>query len=182
MNRDEVQQYTTDSEIINAKPISKVTFYRWCSEGNIDSISSFIEENKNGKVFKDYGWVPIIIACRRNNLKLVELFLNSGVPVNKPDSTYVSSLLHTCSLTNSSGDLIEMLISKGADIEATDINGRTPLYVAIEENNIEAAKSLLSNGANIYVIEQLDLETLSYYDIETNKTANYVLKVMTNIN
>ncbi|WP_339045351.1 ankyrin repeat domain-containing protein [Candidatus Mesenet endosymbiont of Agriotes lineatus] len=46
-------------------------------------------------------------------------------------------------------DSVKLLISKGADVNAKDKNGHTPLYVAIYKNNVDIAKLLISNGADI---------------------------------
>lgn len=44
--------------------------------------------------------------------------------------------------------LIKRAIEKGADINITDINGRTPLFTAVLHNKVEALKCLLQAGAN----------------------------------
>jgi ankyrin repeat protein len=41
---------------------------------------------------------------------------------------------------------VERLLKKGADLEAKDLNGQTPLFYAV--GNIEAVKLLLEKGAN----------------------------------
>ncbi|MCL2745246.1 MAG: ankyrin repeat domain-containing protein [Planctomycetaceae bacterium] len=44
--------------------------------------------------------------------------------------------------------VIEYLVSKGADVNAKDKDGKTPLLAAIARNNSEVAKFLVSKGAN----------------------------------
>lgn len=43
--------------------------------------------------------------------------------------------------------IIDLLVEYGANANALDIGGRTPLYLATKENNPEAVKSLLMAGA-----------------------------------
>jgi len=45
-------------------------------------------------------------------------------------------------------DACEALIAAGADIEATDYRGRTPLFIAAELDRSVSAKYLLERGAN----------------------------------
>ncbi|KAK3366315.1 ankyrin repeat-containing domain protein, partial [Lasiosphaeria ovina] len=45
--------------------------------------------------------------------------------------------------------VVELLLEKGADIEAVDSDGRTPLYIAAERGHEAVVKLLLEKGANI---------------------------------
>jgi ankyrin repeat protein len=42
-----------------------------------------------------------------------------------------------------------MLIQRGADINKGDNEGKTPLYWALDKNNLPLVESLLSKGADI---------------------------------
>lgn len=44
--------------------------------------------------------------------------------------------------------LCKYLISKGADVNARDIQNKTALHYAIQEHRLETTKLLLENGAN----------------------------------
>ncbi len=56
--------------------------------------------------------------------------------------------LISASKTNST-EIMSLLISKGADIEATDGRGRTALIWASMNNNLEAIQLLIDNGVDI---------------------------------
>ena len=45
--------------------------------------------------------------------------------------------------------MTELLISKGADVNATDVNTSTPLHFAAISGDIEVVQLLLANGANV---------------------------------
>ena len=47
------------------------------------------------------------------------------------------------------GQIVELLISKGADINEPDAAGMTPLTMAIHKNNQALADVLLSQGADV---------------------------------
>jgi len=45
--------------------------------------------------------------------------------------------------------LIELFIAKGADLDAKDTDGRTPLHWAAQEGDTDAAKLLIAKGADV---------------------------------
>jgi ankyrin repeat protein len=54
---------------------------------------------------------------------------------------------------NSSGDInipkIQDLLDRGADVEAKDVDGWTPLHIVTYRNSIETAKLLIERGADV---------------------------------
>jgi len=48
-------------------------------------------------------------------------------------------------------DVVEYLLSAGADLEAVTVNGATPLIRAIETSNPAVVQLLLDNGAKLTV-------------------------------
>lgn len=48
-------------------------------------------------------------------------------------------------------DMIKLLVSNGANLEATDVEGYTPLHWACRKGRVEAAYCLLELGADLYV-------------------------------
>lgn len=51
---------------------------------------------------------------------------------------------------------IEDLLSKGAEIDARDDNGRTPLLVATHANRIDAARALIEKGADVNAKDDIE--------------------------
>jgi ankyrin repeat protein len=50
--------------------------------------------------------------------------------------------------------LLKLLIHYKADVNARDMNGRSPLYVAARMNNVEAVKLLLVNLSYAFAIDK----------------------------
>ena len=46
-------------------------------------------------------------------------------------------------------EFCELLLLKGADIEARDKDGRTPLFIACSKNNVDICALLISKGADV---------------------------------
>ena len=82
----------------------------------------------------------LVAACTEANVKLAKLLLSRGAVVD----IAILSVMHT------SGDvffeLFNLLVGYGADLNATDPFGSTPLHHAIIVKNIVAVKELLSRG------------------------------------
>lgn len=83
-----------------------------------------------------------------------------------------NSALHIAASMNDA-DLVTFLIVKNADIELKNHKSQTPLHVAVEHNAAEAARALVSFGANIFARDEEDNMAIdmafargsAYYDI-----------------
>ncbi|RDX62071.1 ADP-ribosylation factor GTPase-activating protein AGD3, partial [Mucuna pruriens] len=64
-----------------------------------------------------------------------------------------SSLLHLACLTSDVG-MVELLLQYGADINACESTGRTPLHYCIISGKAAAAKVLISRGANTLIADK----------------------------
>ena len=60
---------------------------------------------------------------------------------------------------------LKSLLENGANIEATDILGQTPLHAASNSGKIESLKFLLENGANTEAMDLSGKTTLHYENI-----------------
>ncbi|KAK5121864.1 hypothetical protein LTR85_004435 [Meristemomyces frigidus] len=86
----------------------------------------------------------LVTAVQEQNHKMVEHLLDSGVP---PDNGPERNLLRVA-VANHDIDSVRLLLLFGADANAGDIVGLTPLYTATEALFFEAAQLLLKYGAN----------------------------------
>lgn len=58
------------------------------------------------------------------------------------------SIIHVACRLQHDHRLVEAILSRGADKEASDKDGRSPLRLAVEHSNLSAVKALLSAGAD----------------------------------
>jgi len=63
---------------------------------------------------------------------------------DKPDGAYIEEDGMFFNINK-----IKRLIASGADMGAKDIDGETPLHVAVWEDNIAVAKLLIASGADV---------------------------------
>ena len=92
-----------------------------------------------------YQETPLQLAVESDSKKIVELLINAGANVNVTSATGRWTPLHVVASRGVSCDMMRMLIAGGADIEAQDVHGETPLFNAYG-NGVEL---LLVEGANI---------------------------------
>jgi ankyrin repeat protein len=91
---------------------------------------------------------PIHEAAANGDISNVKKYLESGVKLNSDydiKKTYGGNPLFSA-VFNGHNAIIELLISKGADVNSTDINGETPLDWAISRNLIDTDILLRKHG------------------------------------
>ncbi len=107
------------------------------------------------------GLTPLMYSIRENCLACVEVLVQHGVDLDKPDPEGVSPLL--LSILNTQWDITKQLIEAGADIQQWDMFGHAPLLAAVgrrndngvspnqpvnETNGLTIVRTLLERGAN----------------------------------
>ncbi len=110
----------------------------------------------------------LFYACSVMNPELVQLIVTNGVLINarnKENNTtpllFVSevpmsqSALLATEFLEKRKKIMELLLSHGADINASNA-GKTALSNAVERNEVEMVKLLLSKGANTDIIKEED--------------------------
>lgn len=90
---------------------------------------------------RDYnGLSHFHIACIKNNIEIVERFLDSGVDINdykdyfSHENTSGFTPLHFA-LDCGHVELARLLIRRGANVKAEATNGNTPLHIAVMKNS-----------------------------------------------
>ena len=82
-------------------------------------------------------------AIARNNLRKVSALLKFGVHANARNYHDLMPLLWS-----ESKAMTRLLVAHGADVNAEDGHGNTPLIIAAHQGSIEVARTLIRFGAN----------------------------------
>jgi ankyrin repeat protein len=83
-----------------------------------------------------------------SSVDIIKTLIASGADPSKKDVNDEQPLHYAAA---SATQNIQPLLEAGADINAQNKDGATPLHLAIEENNAEAIKTLLEAGANLAI-------------------------------
>ena len=121
----------------------------------MDTARNFNNLSENDKNKK------LIIAVLTENLKTVQKLLNKGVDVNAKNEKGVPVLMLNPPGEHSYGkayDIFKLLVEHGADVNAKDSDGRTPLMAVAFLGHPIIVKILIDHGADVN-IESLSGET-----------------------
>jgi hypothetical protein len=102
-----------------------------------------------GQELEDLGsfvaYTPLKVAAERGLLEVVELLLASGADANFSDESRWS-IVHWAACNNHAG-IVRALAAHGADINALNLHGRSPLSLALTAGAAEGAQALKDLGA-----------------------------------
>jgi len=109
---------------------------------------------------KWYSADQIHAAVKDNNADRVSLLIKLGAPVEVDVELHqqrwgvptMGKLLHWAAM-HDNPTLAELLLKKGADPNAKDVNDRSPLHWAALRGHPAMAKFLLANGAKVDAID-----------------------------
>lgn len=87
-------------------------------------------------------------VIRGGNIANLEYMLSKGVDINAVCSYNGLTVLHTAVLGRFH-NAARVLINRGANVNAKDVNGRTPLDLALDVGDIEIARLLLAHESDI---------------------------------
>ncbi len=108
---------------------------------------------------------PLILACYRNN-EAVALYLSDKVSNINYNSGMGTALM--ASIMSGNKVIIEKLISKKADLDQTDTQGKTALIYASFNNNTEIVQMLIKAGANKKLADKENRTALDYAKFNKN--------------
>ena len=132
-----------EAERIN-KEEEFLTAVQWC--GNLDQIKKLIEHvDINAR--DSEGRTAVYLACKIQNLDVLNLLLKKKANINKPNKFHVTPLKSAVFFGNL--QFITVLLTHGADSNYPDLEGWTPLFKATFDGNISISKTLLEANANI---------------------------------
>lgn len=121
------------------------------AKGFVDIVDLLLQYNVNinmqNMITDD---VALHIACRHNKIDIVKILLsqNTGANVNIEDD-FRNTPIHLASMWTSDPQIFDLLYLNGANIEARNIQGDTPLILACRYKNYDGVLRLISYGCDL---------------------------------
>lgn len=114
-------------------------------EGNLELMALFVERGARIDLANDFDEVALQLAAWKGRLAAVRWLIERGAAVNRPPRHW--SALHYAVFAGHR-DVAELLIARGADVNARSTNGSTVLMMAAREGHEELAGALIAAGAD----------------------------------
>jgi ankyrin repeat protein len=141
---------------LDARSEDGTPLIRACRDGLPDVVSTLIKAGADMNVAQANGQTPLLLAIMRSDeeeeegagsmaLTLATMLLDEGADVNFFGNGETPL---TCAITRRKGDLVELLVARGADLNLVDHNDVTPLKAARLISDRQRATWLVEKGAD----------------------------------
>ncbi|CAB0020981.1 unnamed protein product [Nesidiocoris tenuis] len=97
---------------------------------------------RTASAYEPIGMEAVGVSLNTALINIVNSFLNSGAKIVK-DETDSGSALHSAILSEEYS-VIKFLLEQGADLDAYDSNGDTPLHLAVRQKNPELVQTIIA--------------------------------------
>ena len=125
------------------------TLLRYASEnGHLRVVELLLSKGAEIDVEDKYSRTPLMLAVKNGHNDVSMHLINHGADVSKIGVFRRSTLLRYAS-ENGHSRVVELLLSKGAEIDAEDKNHRTPLMLAVEYGHNDILMHLINHGADV---------------------------------
>jgi ankyrin repeat protein len=128
----------------------------WGEDMGVGGVRKLLENNKRIPINSNksyYGITPLVHAVGRGNLKIVRMLIDYGASVGRKEEKLYrnkESPIFVAARDNKI-EILNELIANGADPDAKDLNGMTPLMIAAENGHVSIVEALLEDRADKYI-------------------------------
>ena len=118
-------------------------------ESDLQTVRMLLSQGADMHIPDDQGFFPIHIAVENRNVDMIKLLMEYGESLSS-DSDGIQPI-HVAIQSKNEGysEFIKFLLNNGADINAKNHSGETPLHMAVKTGSMERIDFLLDNGADI---------------------------------
>ena len=133
-----------------APPVpSDADFIETIYYGTFKDVKALLKQGANACALSPGGTTALGAATLRGKLQMVQVLLKHGADVHQRNGDGSTALhLTTMSIWGMVPKIGLFLLDHGADVDAADSFGQTPLMAAIRHKEFDFAKLLLERGAN----------------------------------
>jgi ankyrin repeat protein len=122
------------------------------SAGHIELVLKLIKAGADVNSADDLGWTALHEACFWNNYRVVECLLINGARPDTPCKS-LETPLHMACYNAKSEDVVRLLVTAKVNVDARNVSGITPLYIAMCHNYVSVVTMLIKVGNADYYIQ-----------------------------
>jgi ankyrin repeat protein len=138
--------------------------------GNPERLKELLRHGADLKARDSYGWTPLLSAINYGFSAAATIMIEFGADVNDSGDMMTPYPPLVAATEFSRNELIKLLVSKGADVNAVrSYDGRSALILATSKNNLPMVKYLLAHGARKDIKDRLN-KTVEDYARESGYT------------
>ena len=127
-------------------------FQKAITKGNFNRVVALLKDHPDLLDKKNsLGLTPLMVAVSHNQLEIAKLLLANGADVNARD-VYMHTPLILAMWVYNHDQMVRLLLTKGADVNLEDKWNMTALAYAVRQGQLNDAKILIANDANINVV------------------------------
>lgn len=116
--------------------------------GDTDEVAALLSmDNRLAGTHDADGWTPLHLAAHHGHAATVEVLLHNNAPVDiRSDNQLANTPLHAA-LAGKRGEAVRILVEAGADVDAKQHGGWTPLHQSMAAGDRPLTELLLSRKA-----------------------------------
>jgi hypothetical protein len=147
--------------------------------GNLDAVECLLALGYS--VDGTQHFRPLEQAIRTNHMAMFHLLrrYNANVAISRMTPNGAISLLHVCASrprqSRPGAAIASALITAGVPLESTDMRSRSPLAMAILNQNFDVATALIENGANVNATYPLQVHGTTWPEV---KMVNVLVEIL----
>ena len=130
-------------------------------EGSVEDLRVALVAGANVHARDEGGRTPLVYAASNANLSVLLLPLGAGTVIEAHDHLGWTPLV-TAILFSENPDAVRVLLDAGANLEAGDVFGSTPLMHAASDDDPDAVRLLLAAGAGLGVRDATGMTPLMH--------------------
>jgi ankyrin repeat protein len=130
------------------------SIYKFIEEGNISELSNYLKRavDLNSDIKLESFLYYAIDNCENDYFNTIEFLINNGADINSHHTKLLETPLHRlCARIKPQIDVITMLLEKGAEVNAINISGKTPIFYCSFNYSVELLNLLVKHGADINI-------------------------------
>ncbi|MDJ0578866.1 ankyrin repeat domain-containing protein [Crocosphaera sp.] len=153
-------------KLFKQEKLSKIRWFAWLGLGFACVEIATFSYNHRWKIFNTLSFPTPLEICNKPNIKTIHEYFNSGGKLTKSDAQKCRIFWHT-QLREDTKEILKVLINHGADVNAKNEYGETPLHTAVLSENKEIVELLINHGADVNAKNEYDGKTPLYSAVLT---------------